>query len=192
LMDIQMPEMNGYEATRKIREMESGAHVPIIAVTASSVKSEEEKCLAIGMDAYVVKPFVEETIAAILNKWLHMDNMTNSDNTTCDNAHFDPAQLKMYLGNNEELLKEVIELTKEEMVQSAILLQMYVDKKDIKALNGVGHKLYGTAVSAGLIMLSQIAHEFDELKEFDADKIQQLLAQAKDEIDLLLKLLTDI
>lgn len=193
LMDIQMPEMNGYEATRKIREMEHGTHVPIIAVTASNVKSEEEKCLAIGMDAYIVKPFVEETIANALNKWLNAkDDDTAMNTTTNNNAHFDPAQLKMYLGDNEELLKEVIELTKKELVQSAIALQMYVDNKDLKGLNATGHKLSGTSMSAGLVMLSKIAHQFDQLKEFENEQAQQLLTDAKNEIDLLLKLLTDI
>ena len=58
LMDVQMPRMNGFEATRAIREMEErrGGHTPILAVTAYALKQDEEQCLAAGMDAYISKP----------------------------------------------------------------------------------------------------------------------------------------
>ena len=69
LMDVQMPEMNGYEAARRIRALHHNKHIPIIALTAGNEKSEREKCLSAGMDDFVVKPVVEETIAAVFNKW---------------------------------------------------------------------------------------------------------------------------
>ncbi|TGJ98921.1 PAS domain S-box protein [Leptospira langatensis] len=71
-MDIQMPEMNGYEATRYIRKLESaGVHVPIIAVTAGIVSGEREKCIEAGMDDYMSKPAVKADFAKMLRKWLH-------------------------------------------------------------------------------------------------------------------------
>jgi PAS domain S-box-containing protein len=70
-MDVQMPEMNGYEATKKIKQIESLAQVPIIALTAGNVQSEKDKCLAAGMDDFVTKPVVEDTIKQILKKWLN-------------------------------------------------------------------------------------------------------------------------
>lgn len=72
LMDIQMPDMNGYEATTRIRAIQQeDKYVPIIAVTAGSLKSEKNRCLDAGMDDIIVKPFVEETLSAVISKWLH-------------------------------------------------------------------------------------------------------------------------
>lgn len=70
LMDIQMPVLNGYEATTQIRQLEGDMHIPIIALTAGNVKDERERCIAAGMDDLITKPFVEETIATVLQKWL--------------------------------------------------------------------------------------------------------------------------
>ncbi|MCZ4222973.1 PAS domain S-box protein [Pedobacter rhodius] len=70
-MDIRMPEMDGYEATKHIRLInEAAATVPIIAATAGNAKNEKDLCLSAGMDDYVTKPFKEEQIIEILEKWL--------------------------------------------------------------------------------------------------------------------------
>ncbi|WP_411821662.1 PAS domain S-box protein [Leptospira sp. 'Mane'] len=69
LMDIQMPEMNGYDATRAIRKINKGETIPILALTAGTVKGEEERCLEAGMNDYISKPVVMETIKNKINKW---------------------------------------------------------------------------------------------------------------------------
>jgi PAS domain S-box-containing protein len=70
LMDIQMPEMDGFEATKRIREKEtvSGGHQPIIALTAHAMKGDEERCLAGGMDGYVTKPIKLEELFSVIEK----------------------------------------------------------------------------------------------------------------------------
>jgi signal transduction histidine kinase/CheY-like chemotaxis protein len=69
-MDVQMPELNGYDATMAIRNAETGKRVPIIALTAGTVKGEKEKCLEAGMDDYISKPFVKKTMEDIIKVWL--------------------------------------------------------------------------------------------------------------------------
>ncbi|SHH04861.1 PAS domain S-box protein [Pedobacter caeni] len=70
LMDVQMPEMNGYEATAYIREKLFLKEVPIIALTAGNVKGEKEKCILAGMNDFLSKPVVEDEIAEVFRKWL--------------------------------------------------------------------------------------------------------------------------
>ncbi len=69
-MDIQMPIMNGYEATKAIRITEIGQRIPIIAVTAGAEKEERNKCLSAGMNDYISKPIIRGTVEEAMRKWL--------------------------------------------------------------------------------------------------------------------------
>jgi CheY-like chemotaxis protein len=69
-MDCQMPEMDGFEACREIRKLDRGARIPIIAITANAMKGDRERCLAAGMDDYVSKPFKQEDLRVVIERWL--------------------------------------------------------------------------------------------------------------------------
>ncbi len=85
LMDMQMPEMDGIEATRRIREREKSAgdacRLPVIALTANSIEDERERCLAAGMDDYLSKPFSLADLQGTILPWLKRSGITSSNPT---------------------------------------------------------------------------------------------------------------
>ena len=71
LMDCQMPELDGYETTRRLRNLEApNQHTPIIALTAHAMKGDRARCLSAGMDDYISKPYTQEVLAVAVNHWL--------------------------------------------------------------------------------------------------------------------------
>ena len=76
LMDVQMPEMSGFEATSAIRAKEktTGAHIPIVAMTAHAMKGDEERCLEAGMDAYIAKPIRPDSLFQLIERLAPMNH----------------------------------------------------------------------------------------------------------------------
>jgi CheY-like chemotaxis protein len=70
LMDIQMPNKNGYQATKEIRQLKGAEHIPIIAITAGIMVGDKEKCLEAGMNGYLPKPIIQSDLEQMLFMWL--------------------------------------------------------------------------------------------------------------------------
>ncbi len=90
LMDVQMPRMNGYQATKRIRKLPGGEDLPIVAMTAHAMKGDEEKCLEAGMDAYVAKPINQDrffyTLWRVLKNRKRVDSPVDEDSAELDEA----------------------------------------------------------------------------------------------------------
>ncbi|QRR01997.1 response regulator [Dyadobacter sandarakinus] len=195
LMDVQMPVLNGYEATEKIRSMEKDFHVPIIALTAGNVKGEKERCLASGMDDFVTKPFVEESLVQIFRLWLNPASGQQKTPVLEEKkpleAHLDLQVLTNMLGDDEKMLNKVLSVTITELKSSLNGIQQQVRERNLESLKTSGHKLNGTAMTAGLHMLSQLAWEFEHMDSIDESRIMDLTQALEAEIGLVLGLIED-
>ncbi len=190
LMDVQMPEMNGYEATDRIRKMNHG-DVPIIALTAGNVKGEKEKCLAAGMDDFISKPVIEETLAQMFNKWINheADKSSTADEADMRKMHFNPEKIRQFIGNDPVVFRQMLSLTTQELITSSDKLSNHLIDKSLKSLQETAHKLYGTAVTSGLEELGRISKIIEHLPEYDEDVVNKLVSEAIAEIELLLKII---
>jgi PAS domain S-box-containing protein len=188
LMDIQMPVMNGYEATKAIRQMESGRRVPIIALTAGNVKGEKEKCLEAGMDDFVTKPFVEDTIIQLFKTWLEPAPQESDPlkhrNQRLTAEHFNLKVLAGYVGDDESIITEVLIITKQELQRSLSNIQVLANGKNILEVKESGHKLYGTAAGVGLEILAEIARKLEHLPSDDLEAMSDLIKKLESEIEI--------
>ena len=170
LMDIQMPEMNGWEATRAIREREreSGGHIPIVAMTAHAMKGDEEKCLASGMDDYLTKPIrIAELLAALDRISSHKADseivLQSSSSPNSAGPAVDLAATLERLDGDRSLFDELVEVFRNECpglmgeIRRALVLQ------DAKRVERGAHTLKGSSSNVGAVAVSQAASEIESL-----------------------------
>jgi signal transduction histidine kinase/CheY-like chemotaxis protein len=150
LMDVQMPEMDGFKATAAIRagEQTTGRHLPIVAMTAHAIKGDRERCLAAGMDDYLSKPIQSAELFAILERFTG-PAPTEPHPAVEANGHaapvevFDRAALLNYVESDRELLTRILERFRDKRPQLLAKVQEAIAQADGPALEFSAHKLKG-------------------------------------------------
>lgn len=181
LMDCHMPEMDGYEATRAIRQMErenSARPVPIAAVTANAMKGDREKCLAAGMDDYLSKPFKQDQLTALLEKWLPETGDKVPPQHTCqapDSApdtrepgealSVDPSAFaeldKLQMEGAPDLVVRVIKMylkSAEELVEK---IRTGIQGGDHAKAQSAAHSLKSSSATVGAMRLSALSRDIE-------------------------------
>ncbi|WPQ60230.1 PAS domain S-box protein [Chitinophaga sancti] len=190
LMDIQMPEMNGYEASKLIRTDYPGFRVPIIALTAGNIMGEREKCIEAGMDDFMAKPFIENTMVAMFNKWLRLDNPQEPEELGDKAEVLDIEYLKTYLGDDDPaFMKDILSLTVREFNKLMAEFDSVLTGENVLTLNAWGHKLRGVAVTVGLMDLALLAEQIEGLKNIQPEALQELVIEAKGKISKAIRLI---
>jgi two-component system, sensor histidine kinase and response regulator len=159
LMDCQMPELNGYEATAAIRAQEGAErHTPIIALTAGARREDRERCLAEGMDGYLAKPINKDALLALVARWVSTDVSSRADvarigHTTAaefaiEDADFD--ELRMLAEATEHDF--VTELIDQFVLETDLMLVALRDasaRGDTEAVGRVAHSIMGSGGQLG-------------------------------------------
>ncbi|QDT37555.1 hybrid sensor histidine kinase/response regulator [Stratiformator vulcanicus] len=154
LMDINMPVMDGLQATRALRKKEAGstAHLPVIAMTAHALKGDREACLAAGADDYVAKPIRRTELLAALRPLVTIDETDKSEDLQSGDSSADTSAVEhkvdwdsalAMVGGNHALLASVLEATIEESPVYSEQLKVAVDAKDGAGVAQAAHALKG-------------------------------------------------
>ncbi len=190
-MDIQMPKMNGYQATQAIRLKEFGEPTPIVALTAGNMMGEKEKCLNAGMNEFMAKPIVKKDLEQLLSKWLKAAKRDEREKRYKKEniEHLNKMWFHQYETEDLEFKEQFIKWTLSEIEKSTKELQKGVLEKDLKALNTAGHKLKGTSLAVGLPQLSRLAVAFELLDELDEKYLDSLFESLLFEVRIVKELL---
>jgi CheY-like chemotaxis protein/HPt (histidine-containing phosphotransfer) domain-containing protein len=167
LMDVQMPEMDGYEATRQIRDPQSAVlnhDIPIIALTAHAMAGDAEKCLAGGMSDYLTKPFKPQILAEVVEKWLTQQRHDSAGMPCAELAldgnttPLEPAQpspvfnREEFLGrmvDDEDFARAVSAGFLEDLPKQLMALKEQLAQEDLESVWKQAHKMKGSAASVG-------------------------------------------
>jgi signal transduction histidine kinase/DNA-binding response OmpR family regulator/HPt (histidine-containing phosphotransfer) domain-containing protein len=181
LMDCQMPEMDGFEATAAIREREGdGPRVPIIAMTANAMSGDRERCIAAGMDGYVSKPVRADDLTAVISQWLpsaggsadpdpagvrHVPELSVADGG--DRGLVDREQLRTLRdldgGGPSTFVLELVDAFIEEGGEEIAQVRAAVAAGDAGALLRSAHRLKGSALNMGCDTLAQTAESLESM-----------------------------
>jgi PAS domain S-box-containing protein len=176
LMDVQMPDMDGFRATAIIREKEkiSGKHIPIIALTAYAMTGDRERCLAAGMDAYVSKPIrhqdLFETIQALVVELPNIPPKVPVEELLPTDV-LDKVLLMSRVDNDAQLLKDLVDLFLEECPHLLDEIRVALDQKDAKGAERGAHSLRGSLANLAAKSASDAALQVERHAK-DGDLVQ--------------------
>jgi CheY-like chemotaxis protein/HPt (histidine-containing phosphotransfer) domain-containing protein len=199
LMDVQMPEMDGLEATAAIRarEQETGGHVPIVAMTAHAMKGDRERCLKVGMDDYISKPLQPTDLFEALERLARRSSERAGDGAPMEQEDstdeaaapvFNKAAALRIVEGDKELLREVIEIFLNTECQPMLnKIREAVEQGDATSLNRAAHSLKGAASSLGAKAAAAAAYQLESIAEANdlsdakpaLDALQRALAELK-------------
>ena len=171
LMDMQMPEMDGLEATMKIRETFASDTLPILAMTANAGEEDRERCLKAGMDAHITKPIDPEVLMSELCKWIAQKDVdeklqeptkkvqSNNSIGAIDGIDIEAA-LRVVAGK-QSLLNKMLTTFVADQSQATDAIKGALQNKDNELAKRLAHTLKGTSASIGAIQLQEIAAKIE-------------------------------
>ncbi|GAB4272718.1 MAG: hypothetical protein Kow0065_21830 [Methylomicrobium sp.] len=180
LMDLQMPVMDGYEATRQIRQLPEGADLPIIAMTAAAMVHDQKACLAAGMNDHLSKPLQSKQILDALTRWIKADaepaaSIENPSKGLPEIDGFDFTELLAFIGDDYSQLNDMLTMFKEDFQSSMVEIGRDLDAEDLISAERKLHQLKGVAANIGAHRLHKISEILDQqLKQcqYDAKTVE--------------------
>jgi len=156
LLDCEMPELDGYETCRRLRQLEDGARrTPVIALTAHTGATDRERCLAAGMDDHLGKPWSSEELAALMKRWLEGEAGTVEERLE--------ALRRLGEKTGEEELGPVVESFLEQGARDLDTIRRALPRGDGAALAAAAHSLAGSSGILGAAALSLACAGLEEL-----------------------------
>jgi CheY-like chemotaxis protein/HPt (histidine-containing phosphotransfer) domain-containing protein len=162
LMDVQMPVLDGLEATQQIRSPESRVldrRVPVIALTAYALREDRQRCLDAGMDDYLSKPVDARGLREVLDRWLsEVPRLSEAELPI-----FDRAGLRERMQGSEELVRSVLDALAEDLPRRRAAIRVAFEAGDLGHLTREAHSIKGASASAGCERLRRTAASIEEL-----------------------------
>ncbi|MCJ8153972.1 response regulator [Chryseobacterium sp. SSA4.19] len=200
LMDVQMPVMNGIEATQQIRMVPGYENTPIIGVTAGNVLGEKEKCLESGMTDFLPKPLRQADLMEMLKKYISV-NKSNNNNMDAGYAevqsemklekYIDMNMLNEQIGGDDDFKEIFLNLLIQELEKAEKNIEKAAGEKNMVETKIILHKLKGTGGSAGLFKLSECALKWEKMNEDEMD-FSLMNSEIKQEIKIGLDIVKDL
>jgi signal transduction histidine kinase/CheY-like chemotaxis protein/HPt (histidine-containing phosphotransfer) domain-containing protein len=191
-MDCQMPLMDGYTATQKIREIEgSGPRTVIVAMTAHALKSDREYCLRVGMDDHLPKPIRRESLKDILDRWIDTADCSTLSVATAEMRSSPSLDLASGLEDRViesllslddgagEIFSELVSLFMTEAPIYLAEMQLAIAADDLSELGRLAHKMKGCARNMGAINLASICQSLENSDKSQGGSIDQRIIEAK-------------